>query len=232
MLPAASPFGTNNTRGDAATQCLPDKARGIHTAPWQRSHPREPVWTGVGAMRASDGDRRAFEAEMLPHLDAAYRLAYALSGRRQDAEDLVQDAYLRAFAAYRRFERGSNARAWLLTILRHVYLNDLRRARARPFVVAMGESSTLPEFVDTRSPSPEEETLRAEGERLLLAALAELPETFRSVVALVDLDGLHYAEAAAVLGCPVGTVMSRLYRARHELARRLRPAGAGARGSS
>jgi RNA polymerase sigma-70 factor (ECF subfamily) len=178
----------------------------------------------LGAMRASDGDRRAFEAEMLPYLDAAYRLAYALAGRRQDAEDLVQDAYLRAFAAYRRFERGSNARAWLLTILRHVYLNDLRRARVRPFAVAMDEFGEAPEFIDTRTPSPEEVTVRAEGERQLREALAELPETFRSVLALVDLDGLRYAEAAAVLDCPVGTIMSRLYRARHELARRLRSA--------
>jgi RNA polymerase sigma-70 factor (ECF subfamily) len=177
-------------------------------------------------MRESDQEtREAFEAEMLPHLDAAYRLARALTGRQQDAEDLVQEAYLRGFAGFRRYRRESNARAWLLTILRRVYLNERRRARARPLLFALSgrwEPGETTEPPDTVTPTPEEEALRTLNSELVLAALAGLPEPARAAVALVDLEGLRYAEAAAILECPIGTVMSRLHRGRHELARRLR----------
>jgi RNA polymerase sigma-70 factor, ECF subfamily len=166
-------------------------------------------------------DREAFEAEMLPHLSAAYRLARALTGHEQDAEDLVQDSYLRAYAGFGSYRRNSNARAWLLTIVRHVFINDLRRARVRPRLFALSDEEGSTEPVDTATPSPEEQALRRLDSQMVLDALANLPELSRSVLALVDLDGMRYAEAAAVLGCPIGTVMSRLHRARLDLARRL-----------
>ncbi|MGI8549998.1 MAG: sigma-70 family RNA polymerase sigma factor [Dehalococcoidia bacterium] len=167
----------------------------------------------------------AFEVEILPHLDAAYRLAYALTGRQQDAEDLVQDACLRAYANFKGYRQGTNARAWLLTILRHVHLNNHRRSRARALMVSLqrhGEEDDPFDPADTLTPGPEEQTIQNLDRQMVLDALAELPEAFRSVLELVDLTGLHYAEAAQILGCPVGTVMSRLSRGRLQLARRLR----------
>jgi RNA polymerase sigma-70 factor (ECF subfamily) len=175
-----------------------------------------------------DGKQRAFEAEVLPHLDAAYRFACALCGSRAEAEDLVQEACLRAYAAFERFEPGTNARAWLLTILRRVYLNERRRRGGRPAVQSLdgtGPERGPREIADAHVRTPEEEALHTAERDLVLAALHELPEAFREVLALVDLHGLQYAEAADVLGCPIGTVMSRLYRGRRQLARRLRQAG-------
>lgn len=166
---------------------------------------------------------------MLPHLDAAYRLAYALTGSRPDAEDLVQEACLRAFAAFDRFTQGTNARAWLLTILRRVHLNDRRRLATHPVALHFGgpsDDDDVRDIADTHTPGPEEEALRVIDRALLLELLAELPEDYRAVLALVDLNGLRYAEAAIVLGCPAGTVMSRLHRARQQLGARLQRAGA------
>ena len=173
---------------------------------------------------------RAFEAEVLPHLDAAYRLAYALTGQRADAEDLVQEACLRAYAAFERYEMGTNARAWLLTILRRVHLNDRRRLSTHPTPLTLDgtrEGDAPRDVADAAALAPDEEAVRASDRRALLAALAELPEEYRAVLALVDLDGLRYAEAAEVLGCPIGTVMSRLHRGRQRLGARLRSAGYG-----
>lgn len=177
------------------------------------------VW-GTGQRK-----RQAFEAEILPHLDAAYRLARILSGRQDEAEDLVQEACLRAFAGFGGYQHGTNARAWLLTILRRVFLNDRRRLRAQPLLLSLGRPNDEGEFLDpadTETPGPEEQTLRDLDRATVLAALAELPELYRTVLALVDLEGLRYAEAAAVLECPTGTIMSRLHRGRQQLAQRLR----------
>jgi len=173
-------------------------------------------------MRGSEEERReAFEAEMLPHLRGAYRLARALTGRDQDAEDLVQDTYLRAFAGFGGYQRNTNARAWLLTILRRIYLNGQRRAHARPLLFPLPGPDEADEPVDTHEPGPEEQTLRTLESAVVLETLAQLRSPYREALALVDLEGMRYAEAAAILGCPVGTVMSRLHRGRLELARRL-----------
>jgi RNA polymerase sigma-70 factor (ECF subfamily) len=182
---------------------------------------RERNTEGTIVTRDSESERReAFEAEMLPHLNAAYRLARVLTRQEQDAEDLVQEAYLRAFAAFRDYTRGTHARAWLLTILRHIYLNERRRERSRPLLLAIAHPGEAEEIVDQTSPGPEDQAVgRLDDKRVL--DVAELPESFRSVLALVDLEGMRYAEAAAILDCPIGTVMSRLHRGRLELARRL-----------
>jgi RNA polymerase sigma-70 factor (ECF subfamily) len=106
--------------------------------------------------------------------------------------------------------------------VRHAYLNGRRRERSRPQFVAMGLTEEEENVVDRTAPGPEAAALRLIDDQRVLGILAELPEAFRSVLALVDLEGLHYAEAAEVLGCPIGTVMSRLHRGRLELARRLK----------
>jgi RNA polymerase sigma-70 factor (ECF subfamily) len=112
-------------------------------------------------MQGSDDQRReAFEAEMLPHLDAAYRLARALTRQEQDAEDLVQEAYLQAFRGFASYTPGTHARAWLLTIVRHAYLNGRRRERSRPQFVAMGLTEEEENVVDRTAPGPEAAALR------------------------------------------------------------------------
>jgi RNA polymerase sigma-70 factor (ECF subfamily) len=173
-------------------------------------------------MRGGDERQRlAFEAEMLPHLPAAYRLARILAGNEHDAEDLVQDAYLRAFSSFRTYQPGTHARAWLLTILRHVFLNDRRRLRSRPNLVPFGTLNDEYDCADPEALSIEEHVLQSIDAQAALRELATLPEPVRSALTLVDIDGLRYAEAAEILGCPIGTIMSRLHRGRLELARRL-----------
>ena len=155
---------------------------------------------------------------MLPHLDAAYNLARWLLRNEQDARDSVQEAYLRAFKAYDRF-RGGDGRAWLLTIVRNVCYTHLRRVqRHQP-----------PEEFDELQHTPVNDTLeeatrlRRETDTVRLdAALAALPVDMREVIVLHELEGLAYKEIAAVAGIPIGTVMSRLARARLRLQREVR----------
>jgi RNA polymerase sigma-70 factor (ECF subfamily) len=170
--------------------------------------------------------RRDFEAQALVHLDALYRTALRLTQSRPEAEDLVQDACLRAFRYFDQFERGTNCRAWLFTILRNIFLN---RIRGRGREVVDDDSKLTAATASVTAPSsddPEAEFSR----RALLAdvegALSALPLVFREAVILVDLEGFSYKEAAQVLECPVGTVMSRLWRSRRLLRRALQPAGA------
>ena len=156
---------------------------------------------------------------MLPHLDAAYNLARWLLRNEQDARDSVQESYLRAFKAYDRF-RGGDGRAWLLTIVRNVCYSQLRKT----------QRDRAPEPFDELQHTPVNETteeatrLRRELDTARLdAALAALPVEMREVIVLHELEGLAYKEIAAIAGIPIGTVMSRLARARLRLQRELRP---------
>lgn len=163
-----------------------------------------------------------FERAALPHMDAAYNLAYWLLRSRPDAEDAVQEAYLRAFRAYASLT-GDDIRPWLLTIVRNTAYRALaKRQRAgnvisfdEAFPARIGENAEANIASDT--PSPEDLVL-GEGQRtLVLAALAELRPAFREVIVLREMEGLAYREIADVTGAPIGTVMSRLSRARIEL---------------
>ncbi len=157
---------------------------------------------------------------MLPHLDAAYNLARWLLRNEQDARDSVQEAYLRAFKAYDRF-RGGDGRAWLLTIVRNVCYSQLRRTQRQPAPEAFDELQHAPVH------DAAEETVRLRREldtARLDAALAALPVEMREVIVLHELEGLAYKEIAAVAGIPLGTVMSRLARARLRLQRELQAA--------
>ena len=165
----------------------------------------------------------SFERAALPHLDAAYNLAYWLVRNRADAEDVVQDAYLRAFRSFASLT-GDDIRPWLLTIVRNVaYRMIARRQRAGnvisfedAFPARPGEAASEPPIAaDLASP---EDLLLGEGQRrLVVTALAALPPAFREVVVLREMEGLSYREIADVTGAPIGTVMSRLSRARGEL---------------
>lgn len=155
----------------------------------------------------------AFEEAVLPHLDAAYNLARWLTRNTQDAEDVVQEAYLRAFRFFGGF-RGDNARAWLLKIVRNTGYSWLHQNRAQQPTTAFDEQ--LHTDMD-ESKNPETLLLQKADGHLLNQALEELPTDFREVLVLLELEGLSYKEIAEVLDIPIGTVMSRLARARHRL---------------
>lgn len=159
---------------------------------------------------------RRFEEEAVPHLADVYRLARQMSDA-QRAPDLTQETYLRAWRYYDSFERGTNCRAWLFRILHNVWADQWRRTR--PEVEELGAESSVEPFYEW-----EEEFLKEELSEELEAALGQLPEVYRWAVLLADVSELSYREIAEVMGCPVGTVMSRVNRGRRTLARLLRPA--------
>ncbi len=159
----------------------------------------------------SETKRIRFEQALLPHLDAAYNLARWLAGNAHDAEDLVQDAYLRAFEHFEGF-RGESARAWLLTIVRNVCFTWL--ARRGPAVATTEFDEKLH---STGSESPESLLLREADSKRLAEAIERLPAEYRETFVLRELEGLSYKEIADVAGIPIGTVMSRLARARERL---------------
>jgi len=165
----------------------------------------------------------AFEAEALARVDSLYRTALRLTRVPADAEDLVQETYLKAFRAADRFEPGTNLRAWLFTILHNTALNRARD-RARDAVVTF-DSGTVERAadatLDAMADTPETLLLRETLAPELQAAIDELPDAFRQAVWLRDVEEFSYAEIAAMLDVPAGTVMSRISRGRRMLFERL-----------
>jgi RNA polymerase sigma-70 factor (ECF subfamily) len=167
---------------------------------------------GAGRSCLSMSDpRQKFEALALPHLDAAYNLARWLCRSPTDAEDVVQDAMLRA---YRNFEqlRGGDVRPWLMAIVR----NGCRTQASRPHrrrEVPLPDGASGPELV-FEGPDPETQAVRASEARRLRTTIASLPDDFREVLILREMEDLSYREIADVVGAPIGTIMSRLARAR------------------
>jgi len=157
-----------------------------------------------------------FEEQVLPHLDAGYNLARWLTRDAQDAEDVVQDACLRAMQ-YAGGLRAGDARAWFLTIVRHACYDWFRRNRP-PEIVADG-GAAIESAVDGAALSPEQNAVRASEARALADALATLPLPYREVLVLRELEELSYKEIARIADIPIGTVMSRLARARALLQR-------------
>ena len=153
-----------------------------------------------------------FEQVFLPHLDAAYNLARWLLRNDQDAEDAVQDAYLRAYKAASRF-RGGDGKAWLMTILRNVCYTKIKKSRSHeppePFDEEIHQAVGQADIREAGRQEANAETLHQ--------ALEKLPDEFREIIVLHDLEGLAYKQIAAIAGIPIGTVMSRLARARGRL---------------
>jgi RNA polymerase sigma-70 factor (ECF subfamily) len=160
-----------------------------------------------------------YETEVLPHLDLLYRVGLRLTGDPAAAEDLVQDTVFKALRAWSTFRPGSNARAWLVTILRNQFINGWRKQKRSPQEI---DPESISEAVDTDNPDPEGRFFAELVDESVLAALDQLPDDFREVVILSDLEGLPYAEVAEALDIPVGTVKSRLFRARRILQGTLR----------
>jgi RNA polymerase sigma-70 factor, ECF subfamily len=164
-----------------------------------------------------------FEQLAVPHLEAAYNLAFWLVRSRPDAEDVVQDAYLRAFRAFDNL-RGEDIRPWLLAIVRNVAYRWLSERRRGGNVVSLDESfgsnpsgtAGAPDIA-ADEPTAEEGLIRNAERDYVLRGLAELPPAFREIVVLREIEGLSYKDIAQVTGAPIGTVMSRLARGRTEL---------------
>ena len=169
----------------------------------------------------SETPNARFERFVLPEIELLLRVARTLTNHDSDAEDLVQDTLLRAFRAIERFD-GAYPRAWLLTILRNTHMNRNRKRRPGLLDDPNEESGPLRQLVSTdRADVMVEATFDIEIER----ALEALEEPFRTVVQMVDVSGLSYAEAANALGVPIGTIMSRLHRALSRIRERLDRAG-------
>jgi RNA polymerase sigma-70 factor (ECF subfamily) len=168
------------------------------------------------------GKNAQFETEALVHLDALYGLALRLTGGdAARSEDLVQEAVLKAYRAWDDFKLGTNCRAWLMTILRNTFINEFRSQQRRPSAVEFEEVADRSVFAEVADDDPVGGFFERIIDREVIAAIDDLPEEFRVPVVLSDLEGLSYQEISEILGIPVGTVKSRLFRARKRLQARL-----------
>jgi len=166
------------------------------------------------------GRRRQFEREALQHLDALYSFALKLARVRDDAEDLVSDTLLRAFERWEQYRLGTNIRAWLFTILYHVFVSRRRRIDRREVPVPEGADG-MAAFEPVGEADPEGRFFDSFLDEEITRAIDALPDEYRTAVVLSDVQGLRYAEIAEVLHVPEGTVKSRLFRGRRILQRKL-----------
>ena len=171
--------------------------------------------------RSVDEKRASFEREALVHLDALHRVALRLTGQPADADDLVQETMLKAYRAWDQYEPGTNAKGWLLTILRHAFINEYRRRTRRPETVDVDAIEPFAVFPEVQDEDPQGRFFERIVDDEVLRAIDELPEAFRETVVLSDVEGLSYQEVAQVLEVPIGTVKSRLFRARQMLQAKL-----------
>jgi RNA polymerase sigma-70 factor, ECF subfamily len=171
---------------------------------------------GLGQKRE---ERREFEELALPHLDSLYGTALRLTHNEKDAEDLVQDTLLRAFRFFHRFERGTNVKAWLFKILSNTFANKYRKRQRERTI--LDEVQTQAEIGESGLPDPEAALAARLVSDQVKEALESVPEEFRLAVILADLEDFSYREIAEIVDCPIGTVMSRIYRGRRILQRKL-----------
>ncbi|MCE7054057.1 sigma-70 family RNA polymerase sigma factor [Algoriphagus sp. AGSA1] len=165
-----------------------------------------------------------FDGEFMPHIDSMYNFGYRLTFDEDDAKDLVQDTYLKAYRFINSFEQGTNAKAWLFRILKNSFINEYRKKSKQPTKVDYQEVETYYNSDDVQYQSTSD--LRAESVKDMLGdeisnALNSLAVDFRTVIILCDLEGFTYEEMAKILDIPIGTVRSRLHRARNLLKEKL-----------
>jgi RNA polymerase sigma-70 factor (ECF subfamily) len=171
----------------------------------------------------SEGPKRSeFGQAALEHLDAVYGFAMTLTRNQTEAEDLVQETYLRAVRAFGQLMPDSNLKSWLFAIARNAWLNQLRHARRRPRFVELDAEDEEPPRADHPSNDPHLVYLQKLEREEVHAAIESLPLLHREMIVLRDIEGFSYQQIAVIVGCPAGTVMSRLGRAREKLRRLLR----------
>jgi RNA polymerase sigma-70 factor, ECF subfamily len=175
----------------------------------------------------SPEDLKRFEEEALPLANILYGGALRLTRNPADAADLVQETYLRAFRSWKQFQPGTNLKAWMYRILTNLYITTYRARKRQPQLVSPSDTDdfdlyqNLVEHGAGAAQSAENIVLDSLGDEDIKKALANLPDDFRMVVSLADVDGFSYKEMADILGIPIGTVMSRLHRGRKALQKSL-----------
>jgi RNA polymerase sigma-70 factor (ECF subfamily) len=170
------------------------------------------------------GDR-VFEEEFLPQIDALYTFAYHLTYNEEDANDLVQETYLKAYRFLDRYEAGTNAKAWLFRILKNAFINEYRKKSKQPNRVDIDEVTNIRDEEDTNYSSYldlREEMFQGMMGDEVTNAINSLPVDFRAVILLCDIEGFTYEEIAKIVDIPIGTVRSRLHRARNMLKDKLK----------
>mgnify|MGYP006276065883 CR=1 FL=1 len=170
--------------------------------------------------------REEFEREALEHLDALYGAAFRLTRSASDAEDLVQDTFVKAYRFHERFEPGTNMKAWLFRILTNTFINKYRRKTRERKVLEGREAEPVGDGVMSRAAMRTLTDPVSEAQRRIISseiqdALDSLPEDYRVMILLADVEELSYKEIAEIVGCPIGTVMSRLHRARKRMQKQL-----------
>lgn len=174
------------------------------------------------------GQWNNFEKQVRTYEKALYHFAYRLTGDANDAQDLLQEALLKAYRSYHRFEQGTSFDRWMFQIIYRLFIDQYRKKRRRPFISSLDEphphfeqekTTEVPDY----SNLPEDSTLRRELGTIIQQALMRLPENFRVAVVLCDVQGLSYEEISQVLQCSLGTVRSRIHRGRRLLRELLQP---------
>jgi RNA polymerase sigma-70 factor (ECF subfamily) len=181
---------------------------------------------GVTMEHMSEPTRWDFSTGQLPYRDQLYKSALRMTRSVEDAEDLIQETYLKAYKYYEKFSEGTNFKAWLFKIMKNTFINSYRKRKLQPTKVDFdavheGLEETLLERVESTDANPEAGYLFEEMDHEVSTSLASLPYDYKMVVLLADLEGFAYKEIAEILEVPVGTVMSRLYRGRRMLERAL-----------
>lgn len=162
--------------------------------------------------------RRAFESTVLAHADSLFGAALRLTRSRAEAEDLVQETFVRAYRFWASFRPGSSARAWVFTILRNTFITRYhRQGRERALAEGLEHEFAIGDAPSAAPPSPEAAASQLHLREEIDAALQRLPPDYRMAVVLADIEGLSYKEIAEAMECPIGTVMSRIHRGRRQL---------------
>lgn len=191
----------------------------------ERPGPTVSAESGGGEASTADPQRQeSFRNEALPEMEAVYRFALRLAGSPAEAEDLVQETYLRAWRSWEQYTPGTNCKSWLFTICRNVFLRKQERGKRHDEILSEQApedpeslSREAPVFAASQESDPEGSFFREMVDDEVLAAIDELPEEYRTAVVLSDLEGLPYQEIADLMEVPVGTVKSRLFRGRRLL---------------